>query len=306
MTKIIFMGSADFSLPILRKLAENYSITAVVTQPDRPSGRGQTLTPPPVKILAQELGLECFQPPKLRAPESFAKLSAWNPDLIVVAAYGQILRQNVLDLPPLGCINVHASLLPRWRGAAPIQAALLHGDKISGITIMKMDAGIDTGEILSQRELEIFANDNAQSLTIRLAKLGADLLIETLPRYLRGEIIPIAQDSSLATYAPMLKKEDGLLDFSRSVFELERHVRAFYPWPGSYILWNEQPLRITQAQVEPDPNATPGKRVVINKKPALGARDGWLVIEQLQPAGKKVMTGDVFLRGARNWDSGLS
>src|SRR5512139_2910075 len=178
-TRIVFMGSPDFSLPTLRALAEQYPIAGVVTQPDRPAGRGRTLTPPPVKQLAVELGLPIIQPRRLRQPEAMEQLLAWAPDLIVVAAFGQILRPEVLELPAHGCINVHASLLPRWRGAAPIQASLLHGDRETGVTIMVMDPGIDTGPIMAQRSLRIDPDDTAGSLSNRLSQLGADLLIDT-------------------------------------------------------------------------------------------------------------------------------
>jgi methionyl-tRNA formyltransferase len=304
MTRVVFMGSADFSLPTLKRLAEVYEVVGVVTQPDRPAGRGKIITPPPVKNLAIKLGIDYFQPNRLRIPESFTQLAAWRPDLIVVAAYGQILRQNVLDLPSLGCINVHASLLPRWRGAAPIQAALLHGDATSGVTIMKMDAGVDTGVILSQREVEISPSDTSESLSSRLAESGASLLIDTLPDYLEGKVTLIKQDDSLATYAPMLKKEDGELDFNQPVVDLERRVRAFYPWPGTYMTWRDLPLIIIKAHAEPDPLSITGKHAEIHHKPAVGAINGWLVFDQLQPAGKNIRSGEEFLRGARSWLSG--
>jgi methionyl-tRNA formyltransferase len=238
MTKIVFMGSPDFAVPTLRVLAAHYEMVGVVTQPDRESGRGHALKSPPIKILADELGLNVIQPEKLRAPEAMNQLRIWNPDLIVVAAFGQILKPDVLALPPNGCINVHASLLPRWRGAAPIQAAVLAGDSQTGVTIMSMDQGVDTGAIINQRTMKIEDDDSAGSLSRKLAHLGADLLIETLPRYLSGELKPQPQNESRATYAPMLKKEHGLLDFTKPVEELVRGVRAFNPWPGAYFEWN--------------------------------------------------------------------
>jgi len=188
--RIVFMGSPDFAIPSLNVLAENYTVVGVVTQPDRPAGRGRDLTPPPVKVLAQQHGLPFIQPDKLRQPEALEQLRLWHPDLIVVAAFGQILRTEVLDLPKWGCLNVHASLLPCWRGAAPVQAAILHGDDQTGITLMRMDPGVDTGPIISQRALSILPQDTAGSLGKRLAVLGAELLIETLPAYLNGQIIP--------------------------------------------------------------------------------------------------------------------
>lgn len=299
-TRIVFMGSPDFAVPVLRALAASYCICGVITQPDRPSGRGGMLTPPPVKVLAQALNLPLMQPEKLRNPEAMAQLTEWAPDVIVVAAFGQILRQNVLDLPRFGCVNVHGSLLPRWRGAAPIQAAILAGDAETGITIMKMDAGIDTGDILAMRAIPIVPDDTGGSLFEKMAQLGADLLMETLPRYLSGELTPQPQPADGATYAPMLKKEDGLLDFARPAAELERRVRAFNPWPSAWMVWQGVPLKIHRAHTAAG-ETEPGQRVVVNGLPAIGAGAGLLVLDEVQPAGKKSMPGKAFLAGARDW-----
>jgi methionyl-tRNA formyltransferase len=233
-------------------------------------------------------------------PEAMDQLRAWSPDLIVVAAFGQILRPDVLDLPKFGCINVHGSLLPRWRGAAPIQAAILAGDTQTGITIMKMDPGVDTGPMLSQRSIPIAPKDTAGKLFEKLAPLGADLLLETLPRYLSGELSPQPQPAEGVTYAAMLKKEDGLLDFSQSAIDLERRVRAFNPWPGVYFHYNENPLKVQRASVA-DGKAEPGKRIIHQDAPAVSTSDGLLVLEEVQPAGKKTMSGKAFLAGARDW-----
>src|ERR1044071_672368 len=249
MTRVVFMGSPDFSLPTLRALTNAYKVVGVVTQPDRASGRDRDLKPPPVKSLAQELDLPTIQPEKLRQPEAMEQLRTWNPDLIVVAAFGQILRKDVLDLPPHGCINVHASLLPRWRGAAPINAAILHGDQETGVTIMKMDVGLDTGPILAQRSIPLAPEDTAGSVFEKLSQLGADLLIETLPDYLSGKIEPTPQTEEGMTYAPMLKKEEGQLDFTRPAEELERRIRAFNPWPGAFMDFEGAPLKIHLAHV---------------------------------------------------------
>jgi len=299
------MGSPEFAVPCLRALAANYAVVGVVTQPDRPAGRGQTLTPPPVKALAEQLGLPILQPQKLRQPEAMQALRDWQPDLIVVTAFGQILRPQALDMPALGCVNVHASLLPRWRGAAPINAAILHGDAHTGVTIMRMDAGVDSGPLLNQRSLEIKPAETALGLSARLAELGAELLIETLPCYLRGEIVAQAQDETLATYAPMLKKEDGELDFKLSAVELERKVRAFQPWPGAFTSWQGGLLKVHQARwiSNPEIEATlaAGDHAIYQGLPAIRAAQGMLVLEELQPAGKKPMAGKVFLQGARNW-----
>jgi methionyl-tRNA formyltransferase len=306
--RIVFMGSPQFAVPVLQSLSREYPIAGVVTQPDRPAGRGRTLTPPPVKTLAVALGLQLIQPRRLRDPEVMAQLQSWKPDIIVVAAFGQILRQEVLDLPVHGCINVHASLLPRWRGAAPIQAAILNRDERTGITIMKMDAGIDTGGILNQQAIAIQEDDTAGTLGKRLAELGAVLLLKTLAQYLAGQLVPRKQNDELATYAPMLKKEDGLLDFNRPAEELECQVRATQPWPGSYFLHNGVMLKIQRASVLPHPvtgseNATPGGLTCVKDYPAVYTSDGLLILEIVQPAGKRIMPGSDFLRGAKDWGS---
>ncbi len=205
------MGSPDFAVPTLRTLAAYYQVVGVVTQPDRELGRGRAIKSPPIKMLATELGLNVIQPEKLRASEAMDQLRIWSPDLIVVAAFGQILKPDVLALPLHGCVNVHASLLPRWRGAAPIQAAILAGDSQTGVTIMKMDQGVDTGALINQRAVKIEDDDTAGSLSEKLSHLGADLLNETLPRYLSGELQPQSQEEVKASYAPMLKKKTACL-----------------------------------------------------------------------------------------------
>ncbi len=299
------MGSPDFALPTLRELQRRFRVVGVVTQPDRPAGRGKKLTPPPVKTLALELGLPVIQPRRLRELQAMAQLRAWAPDVIVVAAFGQILKPEVLNLPPHGCINVHASLLPRWRGAAPINAAILHGDAETGVTIMQMDEGLDTGPILAQRAMPIGPEDTAGMLFGKLAALGAELLGETLPRWLRGEITPQPQDDALATYAPMLKKEDGRLDFTRPADELARMVRAFHPWPGAWMEAGGRRIRVHAARAAARPETAaslpPGARLAVNGLPAVAAADGLLILERLQPAGKKPMDGRAFLAGYRNW-----
>jgi methionyl-tRNA formyltransferase len=294
------MGSPDFALATLRALAQHHEVVGVVTQPDRASGRGRGLKPPPVKLLAQELDLPIIQPEKLKQPEALEQLRAWTPDLIVVAAFGQILRKDVLELPRFGCINVHASLLPRWRGAAPINAAILYGDEETGITIMKMDVGLDTGPILSQRPSRLTRDDTAGFVFEALSRLGADLLIETLPGYLSGKIQPVPQPEEGATYAPMLKKEEGRLDFTRPADELERRVRAFNPWPGAFMDFDRALLKIHRAHVEAG-EAEVGQRLVYRDQPAVGAGGGLLILDEVQPAGKKSMSGKSFLAGARNW-----
>jgi methionyl-tRNA formyltransferase len=300
--KIVFMGSPDFAVPALLALAESFSVVGVVTQPDRPAGRGRKLTPPPVKSLAEELCISVIQPHRLhKDPEAMDQLQAWDPDVIVVAAFRQILKPEVLDLPPHGCLNVHASLLPRWRGAAPINAAILHGDTETGITIMQMDPGLDTGLMINKRAIQIEADDTAGSLFGKLSKLGAALLVETLPTYLNGDLAPQPQDDSLATYAPMLSKSDGDLDFSQPAEALARKVRAFNPWPGAFFKWSGKNIKVHAAYPIKKSSSEVGQLLVYDGFPAVGTSDGILVLEQLQPAGKKLMTGDVFLRGAKDW-----
>jgi methionyl-tRNA formyltransferase len=306
--RIVFMGSPDFAVPALEALAASgggklcpYNVIGVVTQPDRPAGRGRTLIPPAVKLAAQALGLPVIQPERLRTPEAMVQLCAWSPDVIVVAAFGQILRQEVLDLPKFGCINVHASLLPRWRGAAPIQAAILTGDAETGVTIMKMDSGVDTGPLLSQRSIHILPEDTAGGLFGKLSRLGAELLLETLPLYLRGEIQPQPQDDSHSTYAALLNKKDGLLDFNHPAEELARRVRAFHPWPGTYFEWNGAPLKIHKARVSEEKSPGAGSRLIVAGCPAVGTGEKILVLEEVQPAGKKSMPGKAFLAGAKDW-----
>jgi methionyl-tRNA formyltransferase len=304
--RIVFMGSPEFALPSLQALADHYQVTGVVTQPDRQAGRGRKLTPPPVKSLAEGLGLSVIQPRSLKDQSVIATLSAWQPDLIVVAAFGQILREEVLNLPRFGSLNVHASLLPRWRGAAPIQAAILHGDEYSGVTIMKMDEGIDTGPLLSQRKVPIHPEDTSGSLSVKLARLGADLLIETLPGYFNEDLVPQSQEGE-HTYASMLKKRDGMLDFDQTAVVLERKIRAYNPWPGTFMNWQNGQLKIIKAKVleagsrADEPEVKPGMRTTFQEHPAIFTSDGLLVLEEVQPAGKKPMPGPVFLRGARDW-----
>ncbi len=298
--RVVFMGSPDFALSSLRLLAQHYQVVGVVTQPDRASGRGRELKAPPVKTLAQELNIPVIQPEKVRQPEAMQQLQDWNPDLIVVAAFGQILKKDVLELPKYGCINVHASLLPRWRGAAPINAAVLAGDEETGVTIMKMDVGLDTGPMLAMKRIRIKPDDTAGSLFEALATLGADLLIETLPAYMDGKLSPQPQPEEGATYAPMLKKEDGLLDFNQPAVDLDRRIRAMNPWPGAWFEWEGAPFKIHKAHMGQG-KAEAGKRLVEQNQPAVGTGSGILILDEVQPPGKKPMNGKSFLAGARNW-----
>jgi methionyl-tRNA formyltransferase len=299
-TRIVFMGSPDFALPTLRMLNDNFEVVGVVTQPDRPAGRGRREQPPEVKVLAQDLGLPLIQPNSLKEEAALEQLREWSPDVIVVAAFGQILRENVLNLPTHGCVNVHASLLPRWRGAAPVQAALLH-DEVTGVTIMKMDKGLDTGPILSQQEIFITDEMNAGTLFDQLAQIGADLLAKTLPKYISGEIQPRPQDDALATYAPRLKREDGLMDFNQPADFLARMVRAYDPWPGAFQFWGDKRIKVFAAHVETGLDIPPGTPAIVDNQPAWGTQSGLLVLDELQMAGKQRVSGAEFLRGAKDW-----
>ena len=299
--RVVFMGSPEFALPILEALHQSVSVVGVVTQPDRPSGRGRNIQSPPIKLLAEKFAIPFIQPQTLKDEFAIEQIGKWAPDLIVVAAFGQILRANVLNLPPLGCVNVHASLLPRWRGASPIQAAILNGDSITGITIMKMDEGLDTGPILSQREFVIPDNITGGELSDTLSELGAELLMETLPHYAQGLIGPHQQDHAHATTTYRLKKSEGLLDFSKSAEDLVRKVRAYCPWPGTFFEFEGKTLKILSAHVAESKVVDPGAHYIVEGKPAIGAQGGLFVMDQVQPAGKKSMTGEAFLNGMKNW-----
>jgi methionyl-tRNA formyltransferase len=300
--RVVFMGSPDFALPSLSALAKTYQVVGVVTQPDRGSGRGRELKAPPVKALALELNIPVMQPEKLNTPKALGQLQAWNPDVIVVAAFGQILKNDVLELPRYGCINIHASLLPRWRGAAPINAAILHGDEETGVTIMQMNAGLDTGPTLARKSIRIGPGDTADSLFKILSPLGADLLIEVLPDYFSGDLTPVPQPAEGSTYAPMLKKEDGLLDFTHTAVELDRRVRAMNPWPSAWFEWNDNSLKVLRVSIfNEEKNTGLGVRFAVDGKPAVQSANGGLVLEEVQPAGRKPMSGKSFLAGARDW-----
>jgi len=300
------MGTPDFAVPSLKALltAPNYSVPAVVTQPDRPAGRGHAVHESPVKYAAREAGIAILQPEKLRAPGVFEELQAVQPDVIVVAAFGQILRQNVLDLPRFGCINVHASLLPRWRGASPIQTAIRAGDQQTGITIMKIDAGLDTGPTLAYRAIPISNNDTGQTLHDKLAALGGPLLIETLDGYLSGQVSLHPQDNSQSTYAPMLTKEDGRIDWSQSATEIARQVRAYDPWPGTFTTWGSQTLKILAGRVisgVPTNKSESGRVTTVmhsgEQVIAVSTADGLFQLDRVQLAGRSTVKIDAFIRG---------
>ncbi len=300
------MGTPRFAVPTLNALADAHHVVGVFTQPDRPAGRGRGLRESPVKQAALEHDVPLFQPRSLRTPEALARLTDWRPDVIVVAAFGQILSQEVLDLLLHGCLNVHASLLPRWRGAAPVAAAILNGDEVTGVTVMKMDAGLDTGPILTQREEPIRAHDTRATLTERLSHVGAELLVETLPAYMAGELEPRPQADKEATFADRLRKEDGELDWSRTAMELDRKVRAFTPWPGTFTFWEGRRLKVLEASPLPEwaGDVAPGTVVEAGGRGAscaVATGEGALRLEEVQLAGKRAMAMGPFLRGRRGF-----
>lgn len=303
--RVVFMGTPAFALPVLRGLiAAGYAIAGVVTQPDRPAGRGRRPAPPPVKSLAQAHGLPVYQPASLRRPEAADTLRRWQPEVIVVAAFGQLVPPEILRLPPLGCLNVHPSLLPQFRGASPIAAALLAGLERTGVTIMLMDEGLDTGPILAQREVAIAPADTAITLGQRLAQEGGELLLEVLPRWANGEVSPQPQDPSAASHTRPLRKEDGLVDWGRPAAEIWRRWRAYQPWPGSYTYWQGKLLKLVA--VAPlarwcSPAARPGEVLLVDTEqgPALAAAtgEGALLLEQVQLEGRQPVAGAAFLCG---------
>jgi methionyl-tRNA formyltransferase len=307
--RIVFMGSPEFALPALRRLlASEHEIAGVFTQPDRPSGRGRALAPPPVKTLALEHGLRVFQPRSISRPEAVEELRALRPDAGVIAAYGQILKQPVLDVPPLGILNVHASLLPRWRGATPIPAAILAGDAETGATIMKVVLALDAGPVLGTVRVAITDADTAGTLTPRVAEAGAALLLDLLPRYAAGEITPAPQDDAQASYAPQLRKEDGRIDWASETAErIARKVRAYNPWPVAWTTLEGQMVRVLEAApLENGAGAKPG--TVLPQESADEARAGFRVaaangavgVIMVQPAGRPAMPAEAFLRGRRD------
>ncbi|OYD06413.1 methionyl-tRNA formyltransferase [Paludifilum halophilum] len=300
-SRILFMGTPDFAVPSLQALVrEGYEVTGVVTQPDRPRGRKRKPASPPVKKAALELGLTVFQPEKLRDPASVAKVLDSHPDLIVTAAYGQLLPPEVLQAPPFGCVNVHASLLPKYRGGAPIHHALIAGEKETGVTIMYMVQALDAGDILTQRSLPIEEDDDVGTLHDKLSHLGADLLVNMLPDLLQGRINPVPQDPEQATYAPNIKREDEKIDWTHPVEAIYNQVRGLSPWPVAFTTWKEKPLKIWRAKVsEIDAkDADPGTVLQADSQGVVvAASDGALTVTELQPAGKKAMSAEEFVRG---------
>ncbi len=294
------MGTPEFAVPSLEALLRSDDhVVAVVSQPDRPKGRGQQLFAPPVKLVAERAGIPVLQPLKIRAPEFLEALSSWQPDLIAVAAYGRILHAPILHLPPMGCVNVHGSLLPKYRGAAPIQWAVINGETETGITTMLMDEGMDTGPMLLQERLAIMPNDTAGTLALRLAGLGGRLLVETIAQLKAGTLMPKKQDNGQATMAPLLKKEDGLINWMMSAESLANRVRGLSPWPGAYTFLGEERWNIWRvASSTSAVTDKPGTIVAVDRQSILVATgEGLLDVQEIQPANSKRMPVSQFLTG---------
>ncbi len=299
--RLVFMGTPDFASASLEALLRsNDSVVGIVTQPDRPKGRGQTLTPSPVKLLAQQVQIPLLQPLKMKDPEFLHALAGWKPDMIAVAAFGRILPPVILTLPPLGCINVHGSLLPKYRGAAPIQWAIINGETETGITTMLMDEGMDTGAILLQEAIPITTHETSGTLAPRLAELGGKLLVETITRLKAGTLVPQPQDTSRATLAPLLKKEDGAIDWTLPAMALANRVRGLSPWPGAYTtVAGSDSWRIWRALALPGPVTTPPGVIVAITREAIhvATGDGVLAVMELQPANNRRMAVSQYLAG---------
>jgi len=300
------MGSPRFAIPSLECLVrEGYEVAAVYTQPDRPAGRGQAPVAPPVKEAARRWGIPVFQPENLRSPEAVARLAELRAEIIVICAYGQILPGHVLDMPPYRCVNVHFSLLPRHRGAAPVAAAILAGDEFTGVSIMLVEQRLDSGPLLAAAAVPVQVWDNTGSLMEKLSLVGAGLLLEALSGWKRGEIVPLSQDEAAATYFPEVKKDAGKIDWHRPAVEIWRLVRAFNPWPGGYTTWRGRQLKILEAAVLPGAVGTGEGRVVDLAGPGaafgIGTGEGILGVRRVQLEGKRAMSAEEFLRGQRDF-----
>ncbi|MEH7110874.1 methionyl-tRNA formyltransferase [Neobacillus niacini] len=302
MTKIVFMGTPDFSVPVLRKIIDDgYEVIGVVTQPDRPVGRKKILTPPPVKVEALKHGIPVYQPEKIRQKDEMEKILALKPDLIVTAAFGQILPNEILEAPTYGCINVHASLLPELRGGAPIHYALIQGKKKTGITIMYMVEKLDAGDILTQAEVEITEEDNVGTLHSKLSEAGSVLLSETLPKLLEGKLTSIPQNNDEASFAYNIKRDQERIDWSKTGEEVYNHIRGLNPWPVAFTTLEGQTLKVWQSvKVTGVKNELPGT-IIKNESDGITVSTGnetAIKIKELQPAGKTKMTSEEFYRGA--------
>lgn len=300
--RILMMGTPDFAVPSLQALVrQKYEVIGVVTQPDRPKGRKRILSPPPLKQEALKLGLTVYQPERLRDPEGIQKIQELAPDLIITAAYGQILPAEILNIPRFGCINVHASLLPRYRGGAPIHHALMAGEEETGVTIMYMVQQLDAGDMLAQRSLRIGTDDDVGTLHDKLSLLGAELLTELLPRLLKGQVTAVPQDQEQVTYAPNITRKDERIDWSRGAGDICDQIRGLRPWPVAFTSWKGEPLKVWKAKkVDHRGHEEPGTILQADENGiVVVAGVGAVVLTELQPAGKKVMPVEQFVRGRR-------
>ncbi len=304
--RLLFLGTSSFAVPALRHLANDkrFLVTTVITQPDRPVGRHATLTPPPVKTTAQELKIPVLQFEHVKKDDAWDILKELHADVGVVASFGQIIPQRLLDLPRLGMVNIHTSLLPLYRGASPIAEAIKNGDTETGVTIMKMDALLDHGPILHVAHETILPTDTTASLEERLAKLGAEILPDTLIAYAEGQLTPQEQDHTKATSVKLLSREDGQLDWQKTAEELERLVRAYHPWPGTFTMLDGKRLKIFKTLVGPTSSRSPGSRFMTDQLPCITAgQNTSLCLLEVQPEGKAMMTGEAFLRGNMHWET---
>lgn len=303
--KIIFMGTPDFAAGALEALVRaGHEVLLAVTQPDKPKGRSSELVPPPVKVCALEHGIPVFQPRRIKVPEAVEELKRHEADIFIVAAFGQILSQEILDIPRYGCVNIHASLLPRYRGAAPIQHVIMDGEERTGVTIMQMDAGIDTGDMLYKREIPIGHKDNYETLHDKLMVLGGQAIVEALPLLEQGKLIPEKQKEEKSCYAPLIDKTMGEIDFSQPAVAIDRKIRAMTPWPSAYTRYRGKQLKIWLAQpagnVNEDGAHVPGEILETDKDSVtVAAGEGSLIIQELQLEGKKRMTAHDFLLGVK-------
>jgi methionyl-tRNA formyltransferase len=307
MARVVFMGTPQFAVPSLEALAEHHDVAGVVTQPDRRAGRGRKTVLTPVKEAALLREIPVFQPASLQTRDAFDHLAGWQPEAIAVFAYGQLLPEPILELPPHGCLNIHPSLLPRYRGPAPVAAAILAGDPVTGVTIMRMDKGLDTGPILAQEECPILPDETTASLTAKLAEQGANLLVETIARWLASEIQAQPQDEAQATYCDHLGKADGLLDWGQPAEYLDRQVRAYDPWPGTFTTWEGRRLKILKAKPQSDwqGQGTPGRVIELPSGLGVVSGSGLLELQEVQLAGKKPMAGALFARGQQGFVGSL-
>lgn len=305
--RIVFLGTPEFALPALEQMVRSeHQVLAVYTQPDRPAGRGQAPSAPPVKLSARRWGLPVLQPDSLKNPEEAERLAGLRPELLVVAAYGKLLPRPILDIPPLGCLNIHPSLLPRHRGASPVAAAILAGDSVTGVTIMLLDEGMDTGPILTQVSLTISSEDTTDTLTEKLAKAGALLLQDTLPRWQAGSLVPQPQSEEKATYSRLITKEDGEIDWHLSAREIWRRVRAFQSWPGCRTRWKGKQLKVLQAIALPqNEGSEPGEVIALRtgRDAEVGVQtgEGVLGLLRVQLEGKRVLSATEFLHGQKDF-----